>query len=252
MGRPPRDAEPLITLFKSRLVATAPEIMGVLGTKSRMTAYRVMQRHGGLSSYSHKGSFYTLDRVAKFDSRGLWSHQEARFSRWGTLMRTTVHFVESSDAGYYTPELDVELQIETKEPLLAAFRSGKISREKVAGRYLYCAANEVARESQLRARTHPSIPVGSDTEEQDSPISQVKAALVLFVSSLDEKQRRLYAGLESLKLGHGGDRVIAELLEIDPRTVSRGRRELLAEEVDTSRVRKLGGGRPRVEKKSQK
>jgi len=30
--------------------------------------------------------------------------------------------------------------------------------------------------------------------------------MVLFYSLLDEKQRRLYAALESLEWGHGGDR----------------------------------------------
>ncbi len=33
---------------------------------------------------------------------------------------------------------------------------------------------------------------------------------MLFYSLLDEQQRRLFAGLESIKLGHGGDRILAE------------------------------------------
>ena len=36
------------------------------------------------------------------------------------------------------------------------------------------------------------------------------------LSLLDEKQRRLYAGPESLKLGYGGDRKVAEFLGMDP------------------------------------
>jgi len=66
-------------------------------------------------------------------------------------------------------------------------------------------------------------------------------------SLLDEQQRRLYAGLESLQLG--GDRQIAELLSLDPHTVAKGRRQLLAEDVETDRVRAVGGGRKPVEKK---
>ena len=52
---------------------------------------------------------------------------------------------------------------------------------------------------------------------------QLRAAIVLFASLLDERQRRLYAGLESLKCGWGGDARIAGLLGIDPGTVARGR-----------------------------
>jgi hypothetical protein len=37
----------------------------------------------------------------------------------------------------------------------------------------------------------------------DLAAEEAKAILVLFCSMLDERQRRLYAGLESLKLGHG-------------------------------------------------
>ena len=51
---------------------------------------------------------------------------------------------------------------------------------------------------------------------------ELKAAIVLFYSLLDEKQRRLYAGVEAMKLGHGGDQQIAELLGMDPSTVAMG------------------------------
>ncbi len=81
---------------------------------------------------------------------------------------------------------------------------------------------------------------------------ELKAAIVLFFALLDEKQRRLYAGLESLKLGHGGDQRIAELLSLDAGTVARGRRELLSLDVEPGRVRRKGAGRPRSEKKRPK
>ena len=66
---------------------------------------------------------------------------------------------------------------------------------------------------------------------------------------LDERQRRLYAGLESLKLGHGGDAYIASLLGMDPHTVARGRQELISGDLSPKRVRAKGGGRILQEKK---
>jgi len=59
----------------------------------------------------------------------------------------------------------------------------------------------------------------------------MKAGIILLYSLLDEKQRRLYAGLEALKLGRGGDRRIAGLLGLDPHTVAKGRQELPGQEV---------------------
>jgi hypothetical protein len=81
---------------------------------------------------------------------------------------------------------------------------------------------------------------------------EMRAAIVLFFSLLDEKQRRLYAGLEALKTGRGGDAQIADLLGLDVGSVARGRQDLLHQEVERERVRKPGGGRKSLEKKRRK
>jgi hypothetical protein len=57
---------------------------------------------------------------------------------------------------------------------------------------------------------------------------ELKASLILFSRLLDERQRRLYAGLESLKLGRGGDQRLAALLQLDAYTVARRQTALLA------------------------
>ena len=77
---------------------------------------------------------------------------------------------------------------------------------------------------------------------------ELRAAIVLFFSLLDERQRRLYAGLEAQKFGHGGDRKIADLLGLDVHTVAKGRGELFDGEVDADRLRRKGGGRKLAEK----
>ena len=78
---------------------------------------------------------------------------------------------------------------------------------------------------------------------------ELRAAIVLFASLLDERQRRLYAGLESLKCGWGGDRRIASLLGIDVGAVARGRTQLITGNVGRTRVRRPGGGRHPGKKK---
>jgi hypothetical protein len=66
-----------------------------------------------------------------------------------------------------------------------------------------------------------------------------------FFYKLPERSRRLYAALESLKLGHGGIIYISQILKIDRKTIRRGRKELeyLCGSVSDSRQRKAGGGR---------
>jgi hypothetical protein len=75
----------------------------------------------------------------------------------------------------------------------------------------------------------------------------------LFLSRLDEQQRRWYAALEAEKLGHGGIETMAKISGLNVNTISRGRTELANElqERPTKRVRVKGGGRKAVEKKDQ-
>jgi hypothetical protein len=62
---------------------------------------------------------------------------------------------------------------------------------------------------------------------------------------LPERLRREYAAIESFKLGYGGISYVCSALDIDRKTVQRGRKELagLCDTVCVSRQRKAGGGR---------
>jgi len=66
-----------------------------------------------------------------------------------------------------------------------------------------------------------------------------------FYDSLNEKDRRRYAGVEALKIEYGGRSYIADVLRCSRRTVSKGACEISSlpkKEVD-QRIRKKGGGR---------
>ena len=75
----------------------------------------------------------------------------------------------------------------------------------------------------------------------------------LFVSRLDEQQRRWYVALESKKIGHGGDALLSQISGLDVETIRRGRRELDGElaERPAEHTRLPGAGQPSVEKKSR-
>ena len=79
-------------------------------------------------------------------------------------------------------------------------------------------------------------------------------AMNLLMSRLDEQQRRWYAGVESEKIGYGGDVQIARVTGLNVETIRGGRREMgnHLEQRPVERIRVKGGGRHRVEKKSLK
>ena len=74
----------------------------------------------------------------------------------------------------------------------------------------------------------------------------------MLLSRLDEQQRRWVAGREARRRGHGGLKQVAEITGLHSETIGRGRDELDDELRDrpTDHVRRPGGGRPRVEKKT--
>ena len=75
----------------------------------------------------------------------------------------------------------------------------------------------------------------------------------VFLSRLDEAQRRWYVALEAERLGPGGERLVAQITGLDEKTIRRGRAELATDLAaqPPGRVRRPGAGRPRVEKKIQ-
>lgn len=64
---------------------------------------------------------------------------------------------------------------------------------------------------------------------------------------LDEKSRRLYAAAESKVIGRGGIAIVAKATGVSRTTISAGLKELQkADSIDTTRIRKQGGGRKKA------
>jgi len=234
-------AQPLEELLQRTRVATLPQLKAALGATADLTVFRKLSTLPYRTSYSHRGAYYTLDTLARYDELGLWSYRDIYFSRHGTLLDTAATLVANASAGYFTDELEAVVHVAAKDALRQLVQRGRLGRQELEGRYLYCAAERGRRQEQWAAR-----------QAQQRPENDLQAAMVLFYSLLDEQQRRLYAGLESLEWGHGGDQRMARLFGLDPDTIARGRVELLSGQVLQERVRRVGGGRPRVEKKRLK
>ena len=90
-------------------------------------------------------------------------------------------------------------------------------------------------------------------QDEGHPDQELHHQMNVFLSRLDEQQRRWYVALEAKKLGHGGITRMAQITGLSADTIRRGREELDRELVDrpSERVRVPGGGRPPVEKKNQ-
>lgn len=71
----------------------------------------------------------------------------------------------------------------------------------------------------------------------------VERGMQALYRSLSEKDRRRYAAIEAVKVGHGGLSYVAKLFGCDPETVRHGQEDLaqLPQDEAAGRVRKKGG-----------
>lgn len=86
----------------------------------------------------------------------------------------------------------------------------------------------------------------------DSEIVRQHRQINLFLSRLNEPQRRWYAGLLSQQPDSPSERELSKITGLDEKTIRRGRQELGAELIGlpNDRQRHVGGGRPQAEKKT--
>ncbi|MCP4754253.1 MAG: hypothetical protein GY866_25480 [Proteobacteria bacterium] len=227
------------------------ELKDLLKTRSRMTVFRKLKKLDYISSCSHRGKYYSLSELAEYDEHGVWLYESVTFSKHGTIGKTLEHLIDNSPKGCSAYELYSILKVKVEDSLLVLVKKGGATRKKTSGCYVYYSKapnlakkQELTRKGGLRPLDTERASIGISTDE-------LEAALIIFLSTLNEKQRRFYAGFESLKVGRGGDELIAELLDLNPKTVARGRRELLGGKADVDTIREKGGGRKRIKKKSR-
>jgi len=174
-------------------IATLPELKSVLGTTADLTVFRKLKILDYLSSYTHRGRYYALRESAHFDDAGLWSHDAVWFSRYGTLVSTIEAFVNQTPLGYFAGELADTLHAEVQDPLRDLVHAGRLRRSDVAGRFLYTSADSRQARDQLRTRkTAQSVPLLANASALQISPEELKTAILLFYSLLDEQQRRLF------------------------------------------------------------
>lgn len=235
MRKPNPNLAQLKLEFHSSCILTMPAIKKILNTNVNMTAYRILSNVSYLSSYSHAGRYYTLPEIAQFNNYGIWEYSEIYFSQFGTLKNSILHLLTQSVQGYSANELKTILEIPVYNTVLNLYKNKQIKREQISREYIYFSVSEYKRQFQRRRSE------AMNCRDYDD-------YLLLFTSMLNEKQRRWFAGLQSIKLGYGGDKIVAQQLGLDVKTVAKGRVELQASDIDLSRIRSAGAGRASVKK----
>ena len=232
-------------------VASMPQLVDALGGPSERTVFRKLKELDTLSSYSHRGRYYTLRASARFDRHGLWAQGAIRFSVRGTLRATAAALTEAAPRGWRLRELDELLGVNSRATLRGLVQARQVACVQVEGQPLYCSADPDKQRRQVAARSTPGLPLPLPPPPlPPGRQARAEAATQRFAGLLDERQRRLFAGLASVLCGHGGDKRAAAWLGLHPKTVAKGRRELTGGPLPPGRVRRPGGGRKPLAKES--
>ena len=237
--------------FNRVKVTTLERLKDKLKTNVDKTIQRYLKELDYLTSYTHKGKYYTLQHIPVFDKHGLWECKEIYFSNHGKLINTIEYFIDTSEIGCCSEELQNRLHVNVNGALLNLVNNKRLHREKIEKRYYYFSTTLSIRKRQLlHRRSIEETKFGKELFMTNSISLELKRGFALFFNELNEKQKRIYTGLESARLGYGGDKTISETYGIDPHTVSNGRKEILSGDFVKESIRKVGGGRKSIKKKS--
>lgn len=238
----------LVELLEKEQILTLDRIAAALGRPSRITVFRKLAQVGARASYSHRGRYQTLDRIAEYDENGLWSFRGVHFSRQGTLLQTIVSLVEQAQQGYFATELQALLQVRVHNAVAHLYGAKQVGREQLADQYLYVSRTGGADQREKRCKAIRQTHQRGSRGIAEAP-NEILESMRCLLSVLNEKQRRLYLGLESMRLGHGGDVTLSQMTGVNVKTIALGRRQLQARDITAERIRAVGGGRPSLKKK---
>ena len=158
-------------------IATLPDLKRALGTDVDLTVFRKLKQLDYLTSYSHRGRFYTLREIAHFGADGVWSSEPAWFSRHGTLLATAEAFIRNSVAGYFAEELSAILHVGAQDVLRQLVQRKRIARELISGLFLYTSMDPATRQRQrLTRRSNQSVPTVVDASRLEVSPDEMKAA----------------------------------------------------------------------------
>ena len=239
----------LIELFHKKKVLTLNDLKTALGTDVKMTVFRKLKELSYCVSYSHAGSYYTLNETVNYNEHGLWDFGQIHFSKYGSLLNTIETFVRGAESGYFAYELRQILKVRVYMPLLKLFSDRRILREQIVDKYLYLSPETHKIQLDNRKRIIESATlkeIQACSSGYNSP--EIIENLTTFLSILNEQQRRLYIGFESMKLGEGGDTIMSKITGMNVKTIANGRKELQYHQIAVDRVRRVGGGRHALKK----
>ena len=199
----------LLNAFRQKKVLTKQELLQATQC-SAMTAWRLLQRRGYLTSYNCNARYYTLAGIPQFDQHGLWSVRKIRFSKWGTLTETIIGLIENSQDGMTPEQLQQLLHVKNVRPALARLtEQERLTREKMGGRFVYFPWEDSSHRQECRRQAESALVL--------PPAEQVIALLVEIIQRPQNSPRQWARRLarQQIRLSTAAIQAVLDHYEID-------------------------------------
>ena len=201
-------AQTLEKLFRGKSVARLAELERALDSSGR-TVFRALGGMGYLTSYSHAGKYYTLRRIPKFDTHGLWLHGEVLFSSHGTLRATVVVLVKQAPAGHTHEELQALLKLRVHDTLRSLIADRALGRELFMGVYVYLHPDRKIASTQMEARRATADPPDGARSQSPLDLARVVDVLIAVIQTRGADATAIAARLRSCGLAVSDEQVEA-------------------------------------------
>ncbi len=137
--------------FIEKKVLTLQSLARLLSASVR-TVQRVISPLDTIRSYDHNGRYFSLEKLARFDSIGIWEYNNIHFSKFGTLKSTLVAIINNSTRGMDASQIKDVLGMDTRSFLFQYKDVSGIKREKIGNHYVYFSSDKNRFSEQLANR----------------------------------------------------------------------------------------------------
>lgn len=104
---------------------------------SGITVRRDLRALNYITSYTHRGKFITLPKIARFDNNGIWFFHEIGFSQYGNSFESILKLIDQSKQGLSREELEDILKIGISKQIQILIGQEKLNRVKLGSKYIY-------------------------------------------------------------------------------------------------------------------
>jgi hypothetical protein len=137
--------------FIEKIALTLRELSQFLNVSIR-TIQRKIRQWDTIRSYDHNGSYFSLNKLAAFNSYGIWEYNNIHFSKFGTLKNTLVAIINNSPHGMDASQIRDVLGMDTRSFLFQYKDVSGVKREKIGGNYVYFSSDQQQFSEQLFKR----------------------------------------------------------------------------------------------------